>query len=268
MEKKYYGIVILSVQDLSIAFVQRDGSSLPVVQNVSFHMDHGETFALVGASGSGKSLTALSLGRLLPSHALCEGQIHFCGEEIFSIGEARMRAIRGSSIAHIFQEAMCCFNPLLTVGYQLRESIRSHEVKCGRKEVHRKAVQILHRLDFSDAERILRCYPHELSGGMLQRIAIAMAICNCPKLLIADEPTASLDCTSQRTVLELLQDLQQSDGFSLLLITHNLHIALRLADRVAVMCDGKLMEIGNGEQLLQCHDANQFITSREGILHG
>ncbi|MDR1438226.1 MAG: ABC transporter ATP-binding protein [Puniceicoccales bacterium] len=237
-------MALLQLDNLQIEFPMANGKIFSAVDGISFEMDVGESLAFVGESGSGKSLTSLAITKLLPEHAVVRGSIIFQGENIFSLKESQLRRTRGGEICYVFQESMGCLNPLLTIGFQLRESIQLHRKNCSRRSANVIALQHLRRINFADPEKVLRSYPHQLSGGMLQRVAIAMAICNGPKLLIADEPTAALDSHSQRVVLNLLAQLRALYGFSLLIITHNLGVAMEMAERVAVMHRGRIVEIG------------------------
>jgi ABC-type dipeptide/oligopeptide/nickel transport system ATPase component len=236
---------LLVLKNLSVTFVEAGTGNLkPTIFDVSLEIDPGEVLALVGESGSGKSLTTLAIGGLLPANAHVGGKITFARIPLLSLGEKKMRKMRGKRIAYIFQEPMACLNPLRTIGFQICECIRIHNYRLTRKEARRIAIHTLERLRFPNPESILRARAHQLSGGMQQRVGIAMAICNHPRLLIADEPTTALDGASERVVLDLLRELQRADGFALLLITHNLHIVREMAQRVAIMRGGRVMEFG------------------------
>ncbi|MDR0727349.1 MAG: ABC transporter ATP-binding protein [Puniceicoccales bacterium] len=236
---------LLVVQNLFVTFIETGTGNLnPTIFDVSLEINRGEVLALVGGSGSGKSLTTLAIGKLLPQNARVGGKIAFADVSLLELREREMRKIRGKRISYIFQEPMACLNPLRTIGFQICECIRIHNPRLTRREIRRIAVSTLDRLHFQNPEDILRSRAHQLSGGMQQRAGIAMAICNHPQLLIADEPTTALDGASERIVLDLLRELQRTDGFALLLITHNLNIAREMAHRVAVMHRGRVVEFG------------------------
>ncbi|MDR2340823.1 MAG: ABC transporter ATP-binding protein [Puniceicoccales bacterium] len=236
---------LLELQNLSITFVEtKTGSLKPTIFDVSLEIACGEILALVGESGSGKSLTTLAIGGLLPQNARVGGKITFAGVPLLNLGEKEMQKIRGKCIAYIFQEPMACLNPMRTIGFQICECIRIHNSRLPRRKVRQAAVRTLERLHFKNPEEILRARAHQLSGGMQQRVGIAMAICNHPQLLIADEPTTALDSISERIVLDLLLELQRTDGFAMLLIAHNLRIVREMAQRVAIMRRGCVVEFG------------------------
>ncbi|MEM6635946.1 MAG: ABC transporter ATP-binding protein [Pseudomonadota bacterium] len=233
---------VLDVQNLSVGFRQ-DGAETTAVKGVSFHVDKGETVALVGESGSGKSVTALSSTSLLPDSANISGSIIYNGSEMVGAPEATLRRVRGNDISYIFQEPMTSLNPLHTLEKQLGESILIHQGLSG--DAARKfIIDLLQKVGIHNAEERLTAYPHQLSGGQRQRVMIAMALANGPELLIADEPTTALDVTIQAQILDLLAELKQSEGMSLLFITHDLGIVRRIADRVCVMKDGEIVESG------------------------
>jgi peptide/nickel transport system ATP-binding protein len=228
-------VSLLHVRDLSV----RIGDFMPV-DGVSFEIDRGQTLALLGESGCGKSMTALSLMRLLPAGAMIVGgAIEFAGTDLRSFTEAQMRGVRGGRIGMIFQEPATSLNPVLTVGEQIAEALRLHAAEATLARV----VDLLAAVGIPDPARRAGEYPFQMSGGMKQRVIIAMALAGEPELLIADEPTTALDVTIQAQILELLQQLQQQRGMALLLITHDLGVAARMADRVGVMHAGKLVEL-------------------------
>ncbi len=237
---------LLEISDLSIHFDQGE----PVVDGLSIDINRGETLALVGESGSGKSVSALSILRLLDErHAhYPSGQIHFLGEDMLKADDKRLRQIRGHRIGMIFQEPMTSLNPLHTVEKQVSETLALHKGLRG-PQARKRCLELLELVGIPSPETRLSSYPHQLSGGQKQRVMIAMALANEPELLIADEPTTALDVTVQRQVLELLRHLQQEFGMAILLITHDLSIVHRYADRVAVMEQGKLVEQAPTEQL-------------------
>ena len=238
---------LLSVQDLSVTFHQ-DGREIRAVQGVSLTIEKGETLALVGESGSGKSLTALSTVRLLPDTAAVTGRVLFKGQDTLTMAEPALRAVRGNDISFIFQEPMTSLNPLHTIEKQLAESLLLHQGLAG-AAARARVLDLLHKVGIPQPETRLNAYPHQLSGGQRQRVMIAMALANGPELLIADEPTTALDVTIQAQILDLLADLKRTEGLSLLFITHDLSIVRRIADRVAVMKDGRVVETGPVEQV-------------------
>ena len=234
---------LLAVTDLRTAF--RQGQDwVPAVAGVSFEIGHGESFALVGESGSGKSMTALSIVRLLPQNGrILGGSVSLDGEDLFGLPEWAMSSIRGGRIGMIFQDPMTAFNPVLTIGQQIGESLTLHQNLRGER-LRQRAMELLDQVGLPQPARHLREYPHQLSGGMRQRAMIAMALAGEPDLLIADEPTTALDVTLQAQVLELLADLRKQTGMALWLITHDFATVAEVADRVAVMRAGQLMETG------------------------
>lgn len=232
---------VLSVRDLSIE-LPLEGGLLTPVRGVSFDLRRGETLALVGESGCGKSMTAMALMRLLPEDArVASGEVRLNGRELLSLTEADMRAVRGAGIAVIFQEPATAFNPVLTVGEQIVEMIRTHRKVSG-QEARRRALEWLGRAGVPEPEARFSAYPHELSGGLKQRAMIAMALSAEPEVVVADEPTTALDVTVQAQVLDLLKDLKRERGLTLLLITHDLALLPGVADRVALMYAGAIVE--------------------------
>ncbi|WP_375593312.1 ABC transporter ATP-binding protein [Algihabitans albus] len=236
---------LLQVADLSAAF-RTPGRTLKAVDRVSFTLDKGETLALVGESGSGKSVTALSLLQLLPyplaSHA--EGSsVKYRGEELMGASDRRLRQIRGNEISMVFQEPMTSLNPLHSVLKQVSEVLLLHKGMT-KEQARSRTLELLHLVGIREPERRLSAYPHELSGGQRQRVMIAMALANDPDILIADEPTTALDVTIQAQILKLLKELQQQLGMAVLLITHDLGIVRKVADRVCVMTGGRIVEQG------------------------
>jgi len=235
---------LLSVKDLAISFLTAQGESA-AVQDVSFTLEAGETLALVGESGSGKSITALSILQLLNYNAARHpaGSIRFKGQELVGASEAQMRKMRGHDIGMVFQEPMTSLNPLHSVEKQITESLILHGGYT-RRSARARVIELLGLVGFSEPDKRLGAYPHELSGGQRQRVMIAMALANNPALLIADEPTTALDVTIQAQILKLLKDLQARQNLALLLITHDLGIVRKVADRVAVMQKGRIVEYG------------------------
>jgi oligopeptide/dipeptide ABC transporter ATP-binding protein len=240
---------LLSVKNLSTHFFTAQGI-VKAVQEVAFSIKKGQTFALVGESGCGKTATALSIMRLLPKPQgkIVRGEIVFEGRNLLALSERQMRPIRGNRIAMIFQEPMTSLNPVFTVGNQIAEPIKLHQKKSGR-EAWAGAVEMLRKVGIADAAQRARDYPHQMSGGMQQRVMIAMAVSCEPALLIADEPTTSLDVTIQAQILDLLGELQSQNGMSILLITHNLGIVAQRANDVAVMYASRIVEVADSQQL-------------------
>jgi microcin C transport system ATP-binding protein len=235
---------LLRVRDLRVAF-RTAGRTVEAVRGLSFDVHKGETVALVGESGSGKSVTALSVLQLLPYPVASHpgGSIVFDGEEMIGASKRLLHQIRGNRVALIPQEPMTALNPLHTVSKQIGEVLRLHKGLSGER-TRARVLELLRLVGIPDPESRLASYPHQLSGGQRQRVMIAMALANDPDLLIADEPTTALDVTIQAQILELLQELQENLGMAILLITHDLGIVRRVADRVCVMTDGEIVEDG------------------------
>lgn len=231
---------LLNVQNLSVRFSTPEGE-YRVVSHVSFSVQKGEVFGLVGESGCGKSITALSILGIQPQQAVREGSIFFGGRDLVKLPEDEMRSIRGKDIGMVFQEPMTSLNPVLTVGYQVAEALLAH-FDISKKEALAKAADLLRAVKIPSPELRIKDYPHQMSGGMRQRVMIAMAIACNPALLIADEPTTALDVTIQYQILKLMQEMRQERGMALLLITHDLSIVSEHADRVAIMYAGRIME--------------------------
>ncbi|WP_103255633.1 ABC transporter ATP-binding protein [Tabrizicola aquatica] len=233
---------VLRVEGLCVSARTEQGLK-PLVQDLSFTLAKGETLAIAGESGSGKSITSLAIMGLLPQPAVrvTGGGIHFGGQDLTGLSEPSLRSIRGDRIAMIFQEPMTSLNPVMTIGAQLAEAIRAHET-VGRPEARKRAVEALRAVRLSEPEKRMGQYPHELSGGMRQRVMIAMALALRPEVLIADEPTTALDVTVQREVLDLLRDLQRDLGTAIILITHDMGVVAEMADRVIVMRQGRQVE--------------------------
>ena len=232
---------LLEVQDLQTHFPTRAGL-VKAVDGVSFHVDQGELLGLVGESGSGKSITALSVMRLIaPPGKIAAGSIKFKGEELTTASAERLREIRGNDIAMIFQDPMTSLNPVYTVGEQIAEALRLHR-KLDRKAAWSAAIEAMKEVSIPSPERRANDYPHQLSGGMRQRVMIAMALACDPELLIADEPTTALDVTIQAQILELLDELRRTRQLAVLLITHDLGVVAETADRVCVMYTGRIVE--------------------------
>ena len=240
---------LLVVKNLETQFKTQDGI-VKAVNNVSFHVDRGETLGIVGESGSGKSVTSLSIMRLIPNPPgrIVGGQIIFDGDNLLDYTEEEMRHIRGNRIAMIFQDPMTSLNPVLTIGRQITESLELH-MKLTPKEARNRAVELLQMVGIPGAARRLDDYPHQFSGGMRQRVMIAMALSCNPELLIADEPTTALDVTIQAQILELIQRLQHELGTAVIIITHDLGVVAGMADRVIVMYAGRVVEEGPTDEI-------------------
>jgi oligopeptide/dipeptide ABC transporter ATP-binding protein len=232
---------LLEVNNLETHFPTRAGV-VKAVNDVSFHLDAGELLGLVGESGCGKSITSLSIMRLIaPPGKIVGGEILFKGENLLQMSDERMRAIRGDDISMIFQDPMTSLNPVYTVGEQIAEALRLHR-KLSRKDAYAAAIEAMKEVAIPDPARRVDDYPHQLSGGMRQRIMIAMALACNPELLIADEPTTALDVTIQAQILELLDNLRKTRKLAVLLITHDLGVVAEVADRVCVMYTGRIVE--------------------------
>ena len=235
--------VILKIQeDLKTYFFTFDGVA-KAVDGVNFEIAEGETFGLVGETGCGKSVTALSVLRLVdPPGKIVSGEILFEGEDLLKMKAREMREVRGNKIGMIFQDPMSSLNPVMTVGFQLEESIRLHK-GVREKKAGQLAIEMLEQVRIPDPSRVMKRFPHELSGGMQQRVMIGIALCCHPKLIIADEPTTALDVTIQAQILRLIRDLKHDFGSSMLMITHNLGLVSKYCDRVGVMYAGSLVEV-------------------------
>ena len=240
---------LLEVRNLATHFFTQDGV-VKAVDGISYQIDEGEVVGVVGESGCGKSVHALSIMRLVanPPGRIVDGEILFEGEDLLKVDDREMRHIRGNRIAMVFQEPMTSLNPVLTIGRQLTETLELHQ-NMGKEQANERAAELLHTVGIPDAERKLADYPHQFSGGMRQRVMIAMALSCNPKLIIADEPTTALDVTIQAQILELMQDLAKAFGTAMIIITHNLGVVARYAQRVVVMYAGKIIEAGTAEQI-------------------
>ena len=241
---------LLTVEQLKIGFGSGDSMN-EVVHGIDFDIEAGgETVAILGESGSGKSVSCLALTRLLPTDANCSvsGSIIFDGNDVLSLEDSALRKIRGGGIAYIFQEPSASLNPVFTIGFQIAEAVRLHRPDIS--DVEGRGIKLLELVGIREAKLRYRSYPHELSGGMQQRVVIAMALACEPKLLVADEPTTALDVTIQAQILDLLRKIRSQLGMSILLITHNFGIVKGFADRVLVMYRGNIVESGSVETIL------------------
>ncbi|WP_078592592.1 ABC transporter ATP-binding protein [Evansella clarkii] len=242
---------LLEVKDLKTYFFVED-KIIKSVDGVNFTIKNGETVAIVGESGSGKSITSLSIMGLVPkpNGKIVEGSIKFSGDELVGLPEKKMNKIRGNDIAMIFQEPMTSLNPVFTIGNQITEALLHHQ-NLKKSEAKKRAVELLKLVGFARAEQIIHEYPHQLSGGMRQRVMIAMAMSCDPKLLIADEPTTALDVTIQAQILELMRDVKKKFNSSILLITHDLGVVAEMADRVLVMYGGQVVEETSVDEIFE-----------------
>ncbi|MGB9727914.1 MAG: ABC transporter ATP-binding protein [Nitrososphaeria archaeon] len=233
---------LLKVEDLNVEYVLRE-YKVKAVRNVSFYMNRGECIALVGESGSGKSTVAMAVMGLLPPYAkISAKKITFDGKDITNADEKLMTEIRGKDVTVIFQDPISYLNPIISVGEQIFEALTAHNPRISRNEAQAQAIELLKKVRIADPERVLKMYPFQLSGGMAQRVFIAMAISANPKLLIADEPTTALDLTIQSQILKLLNNLRKEYNLSIILITHDLSLTSYLADRIYVMYNGQVVE--------------------------
>ncbi|MBH54047.1 MAG: peptide ABC transporter ATP-binding protein [Opitutaceae bacterium] len=242
-------IPLLAVKNLQIAFHSRSGIN-EAVKGIDFSMEAGETLAVVGESGSGKSVTALSLSKLLPPPPACtvEGKIHLEGRDLLALSEKDLRTVRGKEIAYILQEPSTSLNPFYTVGHQIEEAIKLHRPDV--EDVKGEVINALDIVGIRMPEKRFRDYPHQLSGGMQQRVMIAMGLSCHPKILVADEPTTALDVTIQAQIMDLMQSLKDKLNMSIMLITHNFGIVDGFADKLIVMYRGKIVESGETEAVL------------------
>jgi peptide/nickel transport system ATP-binding protein len=251
----------LQVENLNVTFATQSGE-VAAVRDVSFNIPEAGTLGLVGESGSGKSATSLAIIRLLPPQARIKGKISFAGQDLLALPEDSMRKLRGSKISMIFQEPMTALNPVMRVGDQVAEAVAAHH-SVSRQEAKRRAVEALREVALPEPDQRANDYPHQLSGGQRQRVMIAMALVNHPRLLIADEPTTALDVTIQAQILDLLSDLRERHKLAMLFISHDLGVVSRVADHVAVMYAGEIVEMGPVRQIFS---AAQHPYTR-GLIH-
>ena len=248
---------LLEVKGLVTQFKVDKNKIINAVDRSSFTLDEGETLAIVGESGSGKSVTALSVMGLVPNPPghIEAGEILFQGRDLLKLSKKEMRSIRGNHISMIFQEPMTSLNPVYTIGKQITESIRLH-MGLSKKDAEARAVELLRKVQIPDPEKRLKTYPHQLSGGMRQRVMICMALACKPKLLIADEPTTALDVTIQAQILDLMRDLQKQLGMAIIMITHDLGVVAQMCDEVIVMYAGSICEQGTADEIFYnpCHE--------------
>ena len=248
-------MVLLEVNDLRTSFFT-DAGEVKAVNGVSFKLERGKVLGIVGESGSGKSVTAYSIMQILASTGkIVGGSIKLDGEELVDSGERHMRKVRGNRISIIFQDPMTSLNPTHTIGHQIMESILLH-TKRNRKEAYERAVEMLRLVRINEPEKRMKQYPHELSGGMRQRVVIAMALACEPDILIADEPTTALDVTIQAQILELMASLQKELGMAIIMITHDLGVVAQMCDEVIVMYAGSICEQGTADEIFYnpCHE--------------
>lgn len=240
---------VLEVKELHVTFTTY-GGEVQAVRGVSFDLFKGETLAIVGESGCGKSVTSQSIMRLIPSPPgrIADGTVLFKGKDLTKLKESEMRDIRGADISMIFQDPMTALNPTITIGEQIIEGIMQHET-ISRPDARKKALEMLNLVGIPNPSERLKHYPHQFSGGMRQRIVIAMALVCEPEVLIADEPTTALDVTIQAQILDLFKDIQKKTGVSIIIITHDLGVVAQVADRIAVMYAGKIVEAGERREI-------------------
>jgi ABC-type dipeptide/oligopeptide/nickel transport system ATPase component len=257
---------LLSVRNLTV-YINHPTYNFLAIRDVSFYIRHGETLALVGESGSGKTLTALALLNLLPKRAhRIHGQIKFAEKEVGEDGDLTFEHLRGKHVAMIFQEASAALNPVFRVGTQIADVIKTH-LMLPTEAAKKRVFELLRSVGFSDPNLVYRSYPHQLSGGMAQRVMIAMALSCSPQLIIADEPTTSVDVTTQMQILKLIKDLQKERQFALLLITHDMAVVAALADSIIVMNAGRIIERGATKRLLAHPDHSYTQSLISSIFH-
>lgn len=255
---------VLQVENLKTYFYTSHGLTR-AVNDVTFKIRKGMVFGLAGESGSGKTLTALSILRLLPPSAkIMGGQVIFNGQDLLTMDDSYLRRIRGAKISMVFQEPFSALNPVLTVGYQITEAVMAHQDMDSKKSKG-LVLEYLKKIRISDPEKIFADYPHQLSGGMRQRVMIAMALVNSPDLLILDEPTTALDVTIQAQILELLEEIIAREGVAALFISHDFGVIARMCDEVAVMRSGRIVEMGSTHQILDNPKEEYTISLLESV---
>ena len=241
---------LVSVSDLTVRF-SRDGQSIHAVNGVAFDLAPGEVLGVLGESGSGKSVTLRAMLRILPAHrSAVTGAIRVAGRDVLALSGSELEDYRGGTVSMIFQEPMLSFDPVFTIGQQIAESVRRH-MKVDQQAARARALEMLDRVQIPSAKRRLDAYPHEMSGGMRQRAMIALALACKPKLLLADEPTTALDATVQIQILLLLRELQRESGMSVIFVTHDVGVAIEVADRLAVMYAGRIVETGSVHEVIR-----------------
>ena len=241
---------ILNIKNLSVSLAGKRGT-VPILHDISLEVEEGHILGLVGESGSGKSMTAFAITQLLPGgrNSIVGGSINFCGQDLTEKTETELAKFRGKEIAMIFQEPMTCLNPVFTVGRQMTDVIMTHQ-QVKYENATKKALEMLEKVHIRNAERVLKCYPYELSGGMRQRVMIAIALSCSPKLLIADEPTTALDVTIQAQIIFLIKDACKASGTGVVFISHDLGVVSQLCDKIAVMYAGQIVEMGMAGDVL------------------
>ena len=253
---------LVSVSDLTVRF-SRGGQSIHAVNGVSFELAPGEVLGVLGESGSGKSVTLRAMLRILPAHrSSVSGAIRVAGRDVLALSGSELEDYRGGTVSMIFQEPMLAFDPVFTIGQQIAESVRRH-MQVDERAARARALEMLDRVQIPSARRRLGAYPHEMSGGMRQRAMIALALACKPKVLLADEPTTALDATVQIQILLLLRELQQEFGMSVIFVTHDVGVAIEVADRLAVMYAGRIVETGSVREVIRssCHPYTQGLLS-------
>ena len=255
----------LKVEHLSVSFFTDEGE-VQAVRDVSFSLNAGEVLAVVGESGCGKSVLCKSIMKLLPENAkIKNGKILVNGEEIAGYGERRMRELRGKLFSMVFQNPMTSLNPTMTVGAQIAEAVRAHQKDMGKEEVEQRVTELMQLVGIEQAEERKKAYPYHFSGGMRQRIVLAIALAGDPEILFADEPTTALDVTIQAQILDLLREIQKKLGTATVFVTHDLGVVARIADRVAVMYAGKIVETGSTRDIFY-HSAHPYTQALIGSL--
>ena len=262
---------LVSVRDLSVRF-RREGQTIHAVNGVSFEQAPGEVLGVLGESGSGKSVTLRAMLRILPAHrSSVAGAIRVAGRDVLALSGAELEDYRGGTVSMVFQEPMLAFDPVFTIGQQIVESVRRH-MRVDARAARARALEMLERVQIPSAKRRLDAYPHEMSGGMRQRAMIALALACKPKLLLADEPTTALDATVQIQILLLLRELQREFGMSVIFVTHDVGVAIEVADRLAVMYAGRIVETGGVGEVIRSprHPYTQGLLAStvRGELHG